>query len=153
MAAMVRAYVVNSIWVEQHTGAVIAERSFAMQHNELLVVNNSPFSNLENAKAYIGKEKKDWLLPVLETWLNHKKHIIETSAASTQVQKDNLKKCLDRMNEFQTQTIQAIAGRILKGQAVFVSLLPNSTNNSYQSSVNDLNEIIKFCTEETKPKT
>src|SRR5688500_14619828 len=72
---MIKAYSINRFYEDRISGSCLAEIEFQFDGHPL---NTSvlPFSKSENAIAYIDKEARDWFLPALEKYVNHKKHII-----------------------------------------------------------------------------
>ena len=142
-----KAYTVHKFYVCQITGEVNAQISFGI--TEDLETLEKPFPNVEFANAHIGKAKRDWFLFALEKFVNHKKQVIENSQPDANKQKA-LQVCLSVYNDFCVKGLDTIAKRFLAGKAYFETILPNNNNNSYNSSKENLNELIKFCETEAK---
>lgn len=138
-----KAYTVHKFWVCQITGQVNAQISFDKEEFE------KPLPTIEVAKNYILKSKRDWFLSSLEKFVNHKKQVIENSQVSPEKQKA-LQVCLQAYNDFCIKSLDTIAKRFLIGKAYFETILPHNSNNSYNSSKENLNELIKFCETEAK---
>jgi len=143
-----KAYTVHKFFVCQITGSVFVEVSF--QINEDLKVLLYPFSNADNANAYLRKEKRDWLLGCLEKFVQHKRHIIEVS--NSEEKKKELTVCLDALIAYEKMETETICKKFVNGIKYFQSILPGPQNGSYQNSIDNLNEIKKFCETELTQK-
>lgn len=137
-----REYKIHKFYVCRETGAVKIERSFAQTEN--LVVGWLDFSTLENAEIFIEREKRDWFNFCIDKWVNHKKMIIDAQEGNTQA-KDSLKLCMDALQVYPIKGITTIAKSFLNGLKHFEAIIPSSNNPSYQSSCENLKQLISFC--------
>lgn len=142
-----KAYTVNRFWLCQITGEVMAQISFSI--GEIEKAYEKFFPSVDYAKTYIAKEKRDWFLQAIEKYVNHKKQIIDNSQVSPEKQKA-LTVCSVAANDFMHKSLESICERFLKGKQYFEAILPHPTNPSFESSLNNLNELIKFCETEVK---
>lgn len=138
-----KAYTVNRFWLCQITSEVMAQISF----NE--IAYEKFFPSAEFANTYIAKEKRDWFLMAIEKYVSHKKQIIDNSQVPEEKQKA-LAVCLEASKVYCDKSLETIVASFLKGKKYFEAILPHSTNPSFESSQNNLNELIKFCETETK---
>jgi len=145
---MIRMYRLHAVWVDDISGIACIHRSFKFPDNKEIFDGKTEYGTREIAYQKITSEKKTWLLGSLESWLWHKKEIIE--AGTDQARINTIKMCLDKLKEFHGQSLKTICGRIVKGQGVYESLLPSPNNPSHESSKADLEELIKFCQTETQ---
>ena len=145
---MIKAYTVHRYWLCQVTGEVMAQISFSI--GEVKEAFEKFFPSQQFANDYINKSKRDWFLMVLEKYVNHKKQIIETTTTQDPNKQKALNICLDAYNDFLNKGLDTITKRFLSGKTYFETILPHSNNPSHTSSVETLNELIKFCDNENK---
>lgn len=143
---MIKAYTVHRYWLCQITGEVIAQISFSL--GDQSDACEKLFPTQQFANDYIYKAKRDWFLIALENFVMHKKQIIEANADATK--QKALQVCLNAYNDFCNKGLETITKRFLDGKKYFDAILPHSNNASHQSSIETLNELIKFCETETK---
>lgn len=146
-----KAYTTHKLYQCLISGHVLAEVSFSISGP--LKAYLHPFSNIETATAYLAKEKRDWLLPCLENFVQHKRHIIEAQPQTAQAVIESLRICTEALLKYQDMATETICTKFLKGFAHFQNILPYEGNPSYQSSVENLRELKKFCETELKPLT
>lgn len=142
-----KAYTVNRFWLCQMTGEVMAQISFSI--GELEKAYEKFFPSVDFANTYIAKEKRDWFLQAIEKYVNHKKQIIDNSQVSEEKQKA-LAVCLEASKVYCDKSLETIVASFLKGKKYFELILPHNSNSSFESSQNNLNELIKFCETESK---
>jgi hypothetical protein len=141
-----KAFTIDALWVNEVNGTVLLEASFALEGE--IQIDIKPLSNKEAAERYIESSGKSWILGALEKFLQHKKRIIDAYPDPTKLAAYN--KIFTALGEMQVQTLPAICARVLKGQQVIQSLLPSPQNASYQSSCDNLTQIITFCSKHAK---
>lgn len=137
-----KAYTVNRLWICKLTGEVMAQISFSI--GEIEKAYEKFFPTVEFANTYIAKEKRDWFLEALEKYINHKKQIFANSQVSEEKQKA-LNICVEAYAVYCNKSLDNIVGGFLRGKKYFEAILPHPSNNSFESSQNNLNELIKFC--------
>lgn len=137
-----KAYTIHKFYVCQITKEVIAQISFNDEAFDKIL------PTIEFANTYIGKSKRDWFLQSLETFISHKKKIIEHSQVSEEKQKA-LSVCIQAYTAYCEKSLETIVAGFLKGKKYFETILPHQSNDSHESSLNNLNELIKFCEQET----
>jgi hypothetical protein len=147
---MIQAYTIQHYWICQVTGQVVAKVSFCI--NEGIKEYEKLFPSNEAAQTFLKKERRDWFLTALEKYIQNKKQIIESATPDATKQKA-LQVCLTSYDSYLPIGINTIAERFLKGKQYYEAILPNPNNNSYESSQNNLNELIKFCELQTKKTT
>ncbi len=139
---MIKVYTIHNYFICALTGQVFSQISF----------NGSPhdktFPSVEYAKNFLQKSKKDWFLQSLEDFVNHKKLIINNSQVSPEKQKA-LQVCIEAYNTYCNKSLEAITSGFLRGKKYFEAILPHTSNDSHESSLNNLNELIKFCETES----
>lgn len=138
-----KAYTIHKLYTCQLTGAVLAEISFATK--EAVTACLHPFTNMANAEAYLTKEARDWFLPNLEGYVNHKRHIIQAQAQTPQAVIESLRVCTEAIAKYETMPLQKICAGFLRGYAHFSNILPNPNNGSHQQSVEALAQLRAFC--------
>jgi hypothetical protein len=144
-----KAYNLNHFWHDLITGKYMVEFIFGCPGQDV-VIKERQFDNKESAERYVYSCKLSWVKICIEKYIHHKKHIIE--ANGSQHQKNALEHCLSFYNDIEAKAcgVETICKRFLKGKSAFEAILPSQNNASYQSSVNNLNEIIKFCNQHNK---
>lgn len=135
----IKAYSIDSFFVDKITGKCLAEVSFTNKTGSKAFLH--PLTNLNNAVAYVDKEARDWFLPVMEDFVNHKKHII---TEDNKEQFTELKWCDNALIACENYTTENICERFLKGFAHFKNILPNPNNTSYETSCKALEEMKIF---------
>lgn len=133
-----KAYTVHRLYVCQLTAEVLAQISFDEKAFE------KPLPTIEYADNYLRTSKRDWFLSSLEKFINHKKQIVANSQVSEEKQKA-LNICVEAYAVYCNKTLDNIVGGFLRGKKYFEAILPHPSNNSFESSQNNLNELIKFC--------
>jgi hypothetical protein len=133
-----KAYTVHRLYVCQLTAEVIAQISF----DEVALDKQLP--TIEYADNYLRESKRQWFLTSLEKFINHKKQIVANSQVSEEKQKA-LNICVEAYSVYCNKTLDYIVNGFLKGKKYFEGILPHPSNNSFYSSQNNLNELIKFC--------
>lgn len=141
-----QAFTVHRFWLCSITNEVFIQFSFALK--EELKAMEKFFPTKQFALTYIESEKRSWLLIALEDFVLHKKHIIENG--NNEDQKKALQICLNALIAYEKKSTENICQLLLKGVKYFEAILPNPNNPSHKSSIDNLNEIIKFCQIETK---
>lgn len=103
------------------------------------------FNNQISAQAFLYSNMRDYLLGILDDYVNHKKHIIESGNHPNQVKP--LQICIDALDRFHRSrlSIETIADQFIKGFIWFEIILPAQQNPSYQSSLQNLIAIKNFC--------
>ena len=142
-----KAFKLHHLYQDTITGGAMACFSFAQSKEERYT--EKTFESIDIARQYIYSTKKDWLLNCIEAFVLHKKRIWENIPTATQ-QNNCVRICLDTYNEFAGQSLEKICRRVLKGQQFYENILPNPNNDSRQSSVENLKEIIAFCKNEVE---
>lgn len=140
-----KAYTVNRFWLCQMTGEVMAQISFSI--GEIEKAYEKFFPSVDFANTYIAKEKREWFLAAIEKYVNHKKQIIDNSQVPEEKQKA-LAICLEAYKVYCDKSLETIVAGFLKGKKHFELILPHNSNPSFESSQNNLNELIKFCESE-----
>jgi hypothetical protein len=138
---MIKAYSINKFYECRVTGACLVETEFQFEGRPLNT-GLLPFSKPENAIAYIDKEARDWFLPHLENFVNHKKHIITEKHPE---QFKVLQTCENALLHYEKMATNTICSKFLAGFKYFEGILPHPHNNSYESSAAHLWELKKFC--------
>lgn len=136
-----KAYTIHKFYECKLTGNVLAEVSFAL--NEGLKTFLHPFTNINNAKSYIEKEKRTWFLSAMEKYVHHKKHIIETGNHTPQF--EALRICLQALAEYENKSTENACKLFMKGFKYFDAILPATTNSSHLTSAENLKELQLFC--------
>lgn len=103
------------------------------------------FNDRTSAEIYLYANMRDFLLGVLDDYVNHKKHIIEAGNHPNQIKP--LAICTDALTRFHNgfKSLETIADQVLKGFEWFETILPAQQNPSYNSSVQALQTIKNFC--------
>ena len=141
-----RAFTIHHLYECKITGAVMAEYSFTL--NEGLTVGHKPFTSMELATSYLHKSKRDWILNAVELFVRHKEHIINSWHDTNK--NHSLELCKQGNAKYPEMGLKQICTAILKGKNHFNNILPLTGNPSFESSANNLAEIIRFCENETK---
>ena len=104
------------------------------------------FAQKEAALAFLNSNMRDYLLGVLDDYVNHKKHIIQAGNHPNQLKP--LQICEDALFRFHKNflSLATIADQFLKGFEWFETILPAQQNPSYQSSLETLTYLKNFCT-------
>lgn len=139
---MIKAYHINRFYECKISGACLAEVSFKMKDEPRTFLH--PLSSVDSAVAYLDKEARDWFLPCLENFVNHKKHIISTEQHP---QWKNLQTCQMALQHYEKYETNKICHKFLIGYTHFVGILPHPHNDSFESSEHDLKELKTFCEE------
>ena len=119
---------------------------FSMSQTKEVCFTEKTFDNIDIAKQYIYSCKKDWLLNCLEKFILHKKQIWHNS--NNAVAQNSVRICYDTYLNFEGQILEKICKRVVAGADYFNNILPSPNNDSHQSSVENLKEIMSFCNNE-----
>lgn len=140
---MIKAYQILNLWECQITHQVLVSITFQLGDEKKAFLH--PMPNMAFAKTYLDKEARDWFLPALEKFIHHKSHIITTEQHPNWKQ---LQTCKQAFEAYQGWATAKICEKFLNGyENFFKAILPHPHNDSYESSVHDLNELKKFCEE------
>lgn len=120
---------------------VVVEYSFGVDQQEHS--KTETFPTIKAAREYIGKSARDWFMGSLESFINHKRHIIEAGNHSEQT--EPLKKAWELYLSFEKLPVYAAANNFLLNHKTFLAILPVTENKSYESSRKNLDELASFC--------
>jgi hypothetical protein len=103
------------------------------------------FNDRTSAELYLYANMRDFILGLLDDYVNHKKHIIEAGNHPNQIKP--LAICTDALTRFHAgyKSLETIADQFIKGYNWFETILPAQQNPSYQSSIEALEIIKNFC--------
>ena len=138
-----KAFKLNHLYECTLTGTALACFSMSQTNEERYY--EKTLDNIDQAKQYIASTKKDWLLCCLEKFVLHKKKIWDNTNNAAAI--NNVRICLVTYNEFSGQSVEKICKRVLAGQQYYEGIIPSPNNDSHESSVQNLKEILKFCNE------
>jgi hypothetical protein len=143
-----KALTVNAFYVDKIKGGVFMELEYSLEDS--ITIDARPFSHEEAANIYLASIKRTWLMQAFETWINHKRRIIEAYPnAEKQAIFNQLWAAYSEMEEGRWR-LDRVCARIVKGEQHLQAILPGESNPSRASSFNNLQEIIKFCKNEIK---
>lgn len=136
-------FVIKSRLMNLDTNEVIINYEFAISKE--LVSKEERFGDLWSANTYLMISMRDWILSVLDIYINHKRIIIEAGKHTNQV--TALQRCHDAVGLFVNgrKSLDTICDQVLKGESFFRAILPNPNNDSWARSNTDLTEILTFC--------
>lgn len=143
-----RAFTVHKFQVCRLTGCTLIEASYAHSDNDLAVIKNE-FTNPETAMCYIRLHAKTWFTTQLQKFVTHKEHIIQNESSD---QHKALKSCKDLVKAFMDLHVFEIVTRFGKNMEKFESILPHPENKSYQSSLENFNQLKQFANHFTNLK-
>lgn len=125
------------------TGRVFLRFSTGKKDDPTVV--ETDFPEINSAKAYLTANMRDFMLGFLDDFVNHKKHIIE--AGNHIKQAKALEACVSALYDMhqKRQSLLTICTRVIAGWAFFVQIMPDPNNNSYQSSLHNLDFLKQFC--------
>jgi len=120
---------------------------FQLKPTSLIINDGGHFQKKASGDAWLRQLKQNYFTIKVENYLHHKKHIIESSQGHKSL--CNKKNALDELFRFLTfacekATLTEACQWALNMQKQFETILPSSTNPSYQSSIEALNEIMTF---------
>ncbi len=139
-----KAFTIHNFWQNILTPACRVQYSFALTGLQPVYFDHT-YSDRTEAETVIQGAALVWVREVLEKFVRHKSQII-TASPDTEKQKA-LIICENFISDIfaKSLSVKTISQRFLKGQIYFETILPNTNNPSHQSSLDNLNELIKFC--------
>lgn len=142
---------VNAWWVNKLNGQVMFEYEFD-QDDKSRVIDLKTLSSEVAADNYLMSLNRSWLMNAFENWLNHKRHII--AAYKNDEKQTNFNEVWAAYCDMceKAQSLEKVCARIIKGKDKIFSLLPATTNPSYDSSTKGIMEIFTFCEKQLLPK-
>ncbi len=106
------------------------------------------FTTEQRAREWLYQLKRDYFLIKVENFIMHKRHIIESSTGHKSLadKKISLHRCNDFLKwfAFQNPHLPIACKYLLEIEEHFNKIIPSSTNVSFQTSLDELNYIIKF---------
>lgn len=121
--------------------------AFQLKPSSEIKEDGGHFLKRSSGDAWLRKLKKDYLTIKVENFLIHKKHIIEGGPGhkSLSVKKIALDELFRYLNFAVDKACLAEACKwCIDMRKQFETILPSTSNNSYQSSNDSLNEIMEF---------
>lgn len=144
---MIKAHSIDAFFVDAIKGSVMLEASFSLgKDGGKIVCYHKVFTSVENAIGYIENERRDWFLQAIEDYIHHKRHII--NATGNAEEKQALLVCLQAYDHYCKKSLETCCAAFIKGFTWFEKILPNPKNQSFESSLHNLNELKKFCLSE-----
>lgn len=108
--------------------------------------------SFDKAKYYLIACARDYILGLLDDYVNHKAKIINSGNHRDQL--PALQMVQNVLMDFHQKrvSLENICQRVLKGKDFFIKILPHPNNPSYKSSDANFNEIMNFCTKALNTK-
>ncbi len=132
------------------TGAVDVKIDYDFQLNPRSHILH--FNNMESALIVVNNDKRDYIRFKIERWVVNKKVLFETGEPGfykTAKKIASLDVCL-RYNAWNVDAkLKGICSYFLKIEEHFTNVLPPENNHSYTTARLELEEIKKFCIQET----
>lgn len=120
---------------------------FQLKPTSEIIQDGGMFTKRISGDRWLEKLKKDYFTIKLENYIVHKKYIIESGPGHKSLCAK--KQALAELHRFllyccEKASLQEACKWCLNMEQKLTAILPSSTNNSYQSSVTALDEIIQF---------
>ncbi len=135
------AFTLHKFQVCKLTGSTVVEASFAFEGEDPKIIKQE-FQTERVAFAYLRQEAHRWFYNCLRDYVAHKSHIIK--ANQNRVQLEYLKAAEAFVSKVKELHVFEAVVRFNKQIDVFTAILPNSNNDSYNSSKSNLQALISF---------